>query len=104
MKLNELPTWSKWLTSAAAIVTTLYAAYAWSADTIDKAIVSEGELGLVLKQLRIEKNQDRLMELNRDVIAERFANEAEKEFILKEISDIQKELDCDVRGVCEIEP
>jgi hypothetical protein len=99
--LDKLPKWKTWATSLVALCAALYAMYAWGADTIDRAIVTEGELGLVMKQLRINKNQDKLMELNRDVIAERYANDAEKEFIISEIKDIQKELKCDVENICD---
>lgn len=98
---SKLPTWGQWIAGVGAGIAVIYSAALWSAEAIDNAIVTEGELGLVIKQLRIDKNQDKLMELNRDIIAERFANDAEKEFILTEIKEIQKELRCDVENKCE---
>lgn len=98
---NKLPTWSQWLTSVGGAIVLIYAAAVWGAEAIDQAIVTEGELGEVMKSLRVQKNQEKLMELNRDIVAERFANEAEKEFVLKEIEKLQKALKCDIENKCE---
>lgn len=101
-KLDKyLPRWKTWLTSIVAIGGAVGAMYVWGSEAIDKAVVTEGELAGVMQQLQIQKDQEKLMELNRDVVAERFANEAEKELVMKEIERLQKELDCLQKNKCE---
>lgn len=92
--LDKLPRWSKWATSFVALCGAMYAMYAWGGETIDKAIVTEKELGAVLTGISIQHNQERLLQLQRDILAERFANEAEKNLVIKEFEKIQRELNC----------
>lgn len=101
MIFKNLPTWSKWATSFVALCGALYAVYAWGEDAIDRAVVTENELAKVMQQLQVQQDQEKLMELNRDLVAERFANEAEKEFVLKEIERLQKDLNCLQKNRCD---
>ena len=82
----------------------LYSAYVWGAEAIDKSQVTETELGVVLKTLEIQKDQERLMELNRDLVAERYANDAEKQFIINEIQRLQAKSLCDTQNICPVDP
>lgn len=100
---KKLPTWGQWLAGVGGGVAVLYSAAVWSAEAVDKAVVTETELGVVLKSLQVQKDQERLMELNRDIIAERYANDAEKQLILTEINAIQARLKCANEGICEID-
>lgn len=99
--ITELSNTGKIISGIVAGIVALTTIYVWGSEAIDKAVVTEGELGEVMKSLRVQKNQEKLMELNRDIVAERFANEAEKEFVLKEIEKLQKALKCDVENKCE---
>ena len=98
---SKIPTWGQWIAGTAAGIGVLYSTYLFADEAIDRAIVTESELAEVITQQRLSQNQVKLSDLTRDIIAERYANEAEKEFILREISRLQKEIKCDTEGKCE---
>ena len=97
---QKLPSWGQWLAGVGGGIAVLYSAAVWSADAIDKAIVTEDELNQVSKTLRIQLNSTQLTNLQRDLIGEKYANDGEKEFIVQQIQQIQQQLKCDQQNIC----
>lgn len=68
----------------------------------------EGDIESILTELaqqkksdRIQRNHRELARLQRALIGENYANEAERFFILQEIDRLQKALACDEEDICQ---
>jgi hypothetical protein len=70
-------------------------------EKIDKAIVTEKELTSVVKVIQDGRNIERLGDLQRDLIGEKYNNEGEKLYLVEEIKRLQKQLLCSEKNKCE---
>jgi hypothetical protein len=115
---SKLPKWGQWLAGTVAGVTAMVTLYAYAEDIVDPMFVSEKqleelkahhdedvvqiitELAAQKKADRIQRNHRELARLQRALVGENYANEAERQFILQEINRLQIALACDEEGIC----
>lgn len=108
--LGRIPMWSKILAAIVAGLAAIGTMIAWGQDAYEHFETSEhhdADVQAVLEVIaqekkndRIQRNRRELKRLERDFVANRFSNPAEKELVKTEIEDLKAQILCDEEGIC----
>lgn len=108
---QKIPMWSKWLAALVGGLGALWVLIGWGADAynhFEKADHHNQDIQLVLEEIaaqkkadRIQRNYRELQRVQRELIGEKYSNEAEKSFMLSEIKRLENAILCDEQGVCK---
>ena len=123
---SKLPKWGQWVSSVVAGLVALYGVAVWAKDNVDSVITTESErlqleahhnedVKRILdhlatkeaeaveseKRSRLSNNYQRLGDLQRELVGEKYNTEGERLLIVEDIKRLQKDIRCDETKQCD---